>query len=231
MSYHGSWGDVMYGRQHIRPTWSVYGRVSVAGKLWGPALLLARTCSDKAFTETAAAMAEGSTTAGTPLHTLALLMSGKSDAVHAGHAEPAALSGAEQSSSPFAQAVQSRSAALLSQWQGNLAIMAANRVAGDEAAMVKLGDRLWRERSQVLCLQVLAGAVHLLLLQATVLPLQLPKEVFCQLAQLLPKYAGTLCSNKEFVLGICRVVISVLISSINQQSACQHLCAQASFLC
>ncbi|KAL0026968.1 hypothetical protein WJX79_003842 [Trebouxia sp. C0005] len=70
-------------------------RVAVAGKLWGPALLLARHCSDKAFLETAAAMAEGSTT-----------------------------------------------------WRGNLAIMAANRVAGEEAAMVKLGDRLWQERSQ-----------------------------------------------------------------------------------
>lgn len=91
-------------------------------------------------------MAEGNVTAGSPLHTLALLMSGKADAVHA---EPAAASAAEQSSSPFAQAVQSRSAALLSQWQGSLAIMAANRVPGDEAAMVKLGDRLWRERSQV----------------------------------------------------------------------------------
>ena len=113
--------------------------------MWGPALLLARSCGDKAFTETAATMAEGSVTAGSPLHTLTLLLSGKPDAVHA---EPAAAP-AEQSSSPFAQAIQSRSAALLSQWQGSLAIMAANRVAGDEAAMVKLGDRLWRERSQV----------------------------------------------------------------------------------
>ena len=91
-------------------------------------------------------MAEGSVTAGSPLHTLTLLMSGKADAVHA---EPAAAPASEQSSSPFSQAVQSRSAALLSQWQGNLAIMASNRVAGDDAAMVKLGDRLWRERSQV----------------------------------------------------------------------------------
>ena len=112
-------------------------------------MLLARTCGDKAFTETAAAMAEGTTTAGSPLHTLALLMSGKSDAVHAGHAEPAGASESEQSSSPFAQAVQSMSAALLSRWRGNLAVMGANRVAGDETAIVKLGDRLWKERSQV----------------------------------------------------------------------------------
>ena len=122
-------------------------RVATAGKLWGPALLLARSCGEKAFTETASAMAEGTTTAGSPLHTLALLISGKPDAVHA---EPAAAAAAAESSSgPFGQAVQSRSAAVLSQWRGNLSIMAANKVAGDEAAMVKLGDRLWRERGQV----------------------------------------------------------------------------------
>lgn len=122
-------------------------RIATAGKLWGPALLLARSCGDSAFTETASAMAEGAATAGSPLHTLTLLLSGKPDAVHA---EPAAVTpAAEPSSFPFAQAVQSRSAALLSQWRGNLAILAANRVAGDEAAMVKLGDRLWQERGQV----------------------------------------------------------------------------------
>lgn len=92
-------------------------------------------------------MAEGAATAGSPLHTLTLLLSGKPDAVHA---EPAAAAtAAEPSGFPFAQAAQSRSAALLSQWRGNLAIMAANRVAGNEAAMVKLGDRLWQERGQV----------------------------------------------------------------------------------
>lgn len=137
-------------------------RVAVTGQLWGPALLLARHCGDKAFLETAAAMAEGSTTAGTPLHTLTLLMSGKTHAVHAEHAEPgpgsnaaqqaaaaAAASQPMQYGSPFAQPAQSSAAGLLSQWRGNLAIMAANRVAGDEAAMVKLGDRLWQGRSQV----------------------------------------------------------------------------------
>lgn len=106
-------------------------------------------------------MAEGSTTAGTPLHTLTLLMSGKAHAVHAEHAEPgpgsntaqqaaaAAASQPVQYGSPFAQPTRSSAVGLLSQWRGNLAIMAANRVAGDEAAMVKLGDRLWQGRSQV----------------------------------------------------------------------------------
>lgn len=58
-------------------------RVATAGKLWGPALLLARHCGDKAFVETAAAMAESSTVAGTPLNSVTLLMSGRADAVHA----------------------------------------------------------------------------------------------------------------------------------------------------
>ena len=134
----------------------VFGcRVAVAGNLWGPALLLARHCSEKAFLETAAAMAEGSTTMGSPLHTLTLLMSGQADAVHAVPAEPGPDSNPKQQAasvqygSPYAQPVQSGADGMLSQWRGNLAIMAANRVAGEEAAMVKLGDRLWQERSQV----------------------------------------------------------------------------------
>ncbi len=39
--------------------------------------------------------------------------------------------------------------AILSEWQANLAIMAANHVPGGEAAMVKLGDRLWLESGEV----------------------------------------------------------------------------------
>ncbi|DBA94995.1 TPA: hypothetical protein ACH3X1_002518 [Trebouxia sp. C0004] len=146
-------------------------RVAVAGRLWGPALLLARHCSDKAFLETAAAMAEGSSTVGSPLHTLTLLMSGKADAVHAVPAETrpdsnskqqagSATAASEQYGSLFAQPVQSDADGVLHQWRGNLAIMAANRVAGEEAAMVKLGDRLWQERSQAVAghiCYVLAG--------------------------------------------------------------------------
>lgn len=57
-------------------------RVATAGKLWGPALLLARHCGDKAFVETAAAMAESSTVSGTPLNSVTLLMAGRAEAVH-----------------------------------------------------------------------------------------------------------------------------------------------------
>ena len=77
-------------------------------------------------------------------------MSGKADAVPA---EPGPDSKQQAASvqygSPFAQPVQPDADGVLSQWRGNLAIMAANRVAGEEAAMVKLGDRLWQERFQV----------------------------------------------------------------------------------
>ncbi len=143
--------------------------MAVAGKLWGPALLLARHCSEKAFLETAAAMAEGSTAMGSPLHTLTLLMSGKADAVHAVPAGPGPDSNSKQQAasvqfgSPFAQPVQSEAGGVLSQWRGNLAIMAANRVAGEEAAMVKLGDRLWQERSQVCSCKCPALLMSLLL--------------------------------------------------------------------
>ena len=133
-------------------------RVAVEGRLWGPALLLARHCGDKAFLDTAAAMAKGSTTAGSPLHTLTLLMSGKADAVHAGHAGADArsklhLADAADSTvvpaSPFGLGAAMPTQDVLSQWQGNLAILAGNKVAGNEAAMVQLGERLWRERPQV----------------------------------------------------------------------------------
>ena len=60
---------------------SLHCRVATAGKLWGPALLLARHCGDKAFVETAAAMAESSTVSGTPLNSVTLLMAGRADAV------------------------------------------------------------------------------------------------------------------------------------------------------
>ena len=127
-------------------------RVAVEGRLWGPALLLARHCGDKAFIETAGAMAQASTTTGSPLHTLTLLLSGKADAVQASHAEQEThrnAAAAAQPSSPFGLGMPSASHDVLNQWRGHLAILASNRMAGSEVAMVQLGERLWHERSQV----------------------------------------------------------------------------------
>ncbi len=39
--------------------------------------------------------------------------------------------------------------AMLEEWQENLAIMAANRTAGDERVILHLGDCLWRARGEV----------------------------------------------------------------------------------
>lgn len=45
-------------------------RIAVEGRLWGPALLLARFCGEAAYQDTARAMADASLQHGTPLHTL-----------------------------------------------------------------------------------------------------------------------------------------------------------------
>jgi len=48
----------------------------VEGRLWGPALLVARFCGDLAFQETATAMADACLQQGTPLHTLCSSITG-----------------------------------------------------------------------------------------------------------------------------------------------------------
>lgn len=54
-------------------------RTAIEGQLWGPALLLARSCGDKAFAETAAAMASSAFAPGTPLHSLSHVLAGRQD--------------------------------------------------------------------------------------------------------------------------------------------------------
>lgn len=46
-------------------------------------------------------------------------------------------------------AMQDGQGAMLDDWQGNIAIMAANRTQGDERVMLHLGDRLWGVRGEV----------------------------------------------------------------------------------
>ena len=54
-------------------------RAAVEGCLWGPALMLARAAGDKAFAETAAAMAAATAAPGSPLASLLLMLSGSHD--------------------------------------------------------------------------------------------------------------------------------------------------------
>ncbi|KAK9817295.1 hypothetical protein WJX72_012309 [[Myrmecia] bisecta] len=153
-------------------------KVAMAGGLWGPALLLARHCGDKAFTEAAAQMAEHVMAAGSPLWALSLLLAGKPDLVHqakavedtAGGASAeggvpmVAAFGGSEAAALTAGSSTSGSATLLAEWRENLAILGANRTAGDEAVIAKLGDRLWSERGEVeaaqLCYLVAGGALQ-----------------------------------------------------------------------
>lgn len=61
------------------PCWAC--SAAVEGQLWGPALLLARVCGDRAFSETAAAMAAAAAAPGTPLHSLLHVLAGRPDLV------------------------------------------------------------------------------------------------------------------------------------------------------
>ena len=56
-------------------------RVAREGYLWGPALLLARHVNEKAFLETAAAMAQHHFPAGAPLRALVLQLTGRAEAL------------------------------------------------------------------------------------------------------------------------------------------------------
>lgn len=56
-------------------------QAAIDGQLWGPALLLATACGDKAFADTATAMAQAHMVPGTPLRTVALMLAGRPDLV------------------------------------------------------------------------------------------------------------------------------------------------------
>ena len=46
---------------------------------------------------------------------------------------------------------------MLDGWEENLAIITANRTKDDELVIIHLGDCLWKERSEVGCIQFLLG--------------------------------------------------------------------------
>jgi hypothetical protein len=129
---------------------------AIAGRLWGPALLLSRGLGERAMFDAAAACIRGTVAAGTPLHTALCMAAGVTSDVGApnDHGHGAA-------------------AAFLSAWRQNLAALAFCRAPGDGAAMVALGDRLWAECGD-------AGGAHLCYLLAGVPPLPYsPGERVC----------------------------------------------------
>lgn len=131
-------------------------RVAVDSQLWSVALLLARLLGDAAVSATAAAMAQQCLAEGAPLQTLLLLLGGAT-------AEQPLAAAAAQSSGGASAAPQPPAATPWQQpgvfnpaasssgaagggggdaWRRHLAVMAANRTPGDEAAMALLGARL-----------------------------------------------------------------------------------------
>lgn len=130
------------------------------GQLWSVAVLLSRLMGDAAVSATAAAMARQCVPDSQPLHTLLLMLGGASpeQALHAAVAsaeggpsppvEPAAASGAAAPAqqpgmfNPLVAAATPRAVSRGDAWRRHLAVIAANRTPGDEAAVLLLGGRL-----------------------------------------------------------------------------------------
>eukprot|EP00271_Cylindrocystis_brebissonii_P003418 TRINITY_DN14376_c0_g1_i1.p1 TRINITY_DN14376_c0_g1~~TRINITY_DN14376_c0_g1_i1.p1 ORF type:complete len:2183 (+),score=493.32 TRINITY_DN14376_c0_g1_i1:157-6549(+) len=135
-------------------------QVARSAHLWGPALLLARQLNEKIFLDTVAEMAQAQFSAGTPLRTLSLLMAGQQAKVFGGSSTGRGAEGGAGDSSAAQQQLAGATSfaagesergleAMLNEWKGNLAVMTANRTAGDERVILHLGDCLWRVRGEV----------------------------------------------------------------------------------
>ena len=131
--------------------------VAVANQLWGVALLLSRLLGEAATTATAAAMAQQCVAEVAPLQTLLLLLGGTAadqplSVAAAGAAEQGALASASSAAaSTWQPGVFNPAAAATALapatgsaagWRQHLAMLAANRTPGDEAAMLLLGRQL-----------------------------------------------------------------------------------------
>jgi hypothetical protein len=101
------------------------------------------------YTETATEMAKAQFMEGSPLRTLCLLLAGQPADVFLGTALPGAMQTMDATKISNLTQMQVGVGAMLEEWQENLAIMAANRTAGDERVILHLGDCLWRARGEV----------------------------------------------------------------------------------
>lgn len=129
------------------------------GQLWGIALLLSRLLGDAAVAGTASAMAQQCVAQAAPLQTLLLLLGGAPAEQPLAAAAAAAIeAAAPPSEAPPPAAWQSQpgmfnpaaaaaagvhgSGSDPTAWRRHLAVLAANRTPGDEAAMLALGGQL-----------------------------------------------------------------------------------------
>ncbi|KAJ7557254.1 hypothetical protein O6H91_05G119000 [Diphasiastrum complanatum] len=122
------------------------------GQLWGPALVLARELGEKPYADTVADMARHQFRAGSPLQVLNFLFAGQPSEIFAGKVMSPisrSLTTTNAIGTPLRGLAQDGVDGLLTQWQENLAIMAANRTNGDEQVIMHLGDCLWERRGEV----------------------------------------------------------------------------------
>jgi len=148
-------------------------KLAVDGKLWGIALLLGKNCGEKEFLEVSARMAVATMVPGSPLHTLSMVLAGKqkdllgpsgrqpSDAQGgSGHARQNSSGGlmdfmgfkaevTADSPSTASAALNGAPSSLLGEWRENLAILASNYTGQGSQLICSMGDRLWKERSDV----------------------------------------------------------------------------------
>eukprot|EP01025_Chloroclados_australasicus_P031978 TRINITY_DN3237_c0_g1_i4.p1 TRINITY_DN3237_c0_g1~~TRINITY_DN3237_c0_g1_i4.p1 ORF type:complete len:1515 (-),score=159.08 TRINITY_DN3237_c0_g1_i4:389-4933(-) len=93
------------------------------GEMWGVALLLGRFCGEQAFKEIAWKMGQRVSSSGSPLNTICSLLAGQCQ-----------------------QLFQCELSNECAMWRENLAAMVMNRIPGDMEAMVKLGDKLQKDK-------------------------------------------------------------------------------------
>ncbi|XP_044491395.1 protein transport protein SEC16B homolog isoform X3 [Mangifera indica] len=117
------------------------------GQLWGPALVLASQLGDQFYGDTVKQMALQQLVAGSPLHTLCLLIAGQPADVFSYDKTTSII---PNSINTYQQPVQiGVGNCMLDKWEENLAIITANRTKGDELVMIHLGDCLWKEKGEV----------------------------------------------------------------------------------
>ncbi|EFJ23596.1 hypothetical protein SELMODRAFT_415420 [Selaginella moellendorffii] len=138
-------------------------RAAQDGQLWGCALLMARQLGEKVpslvetvsdglvvFNSSTHYSGDGSTSVST-LRTLTLLYAGQHAGVFVGNTNSSNVTALQPQPVPASAvdgATQDAVEGMLEEWQENLAIMAANRINGDERVIMHLGDCLWRHRDE-----------------------------------------------------------------------------------
>ncbi|MCO5612372.1 hypothetical protein L7F22_066639 [Adiantum nelumboides] len=111
------------------------------GQLWGPALVLASYLGEKAYAETVLQMSKQQFVPGCPLRTLFLLLGGQTGELFTALSLP--------SPGGTTATMKDSAGGMLSDWMGNLSIIAANPTNGDEQVITHLGDCLWKDHGEV----------------------------------------------------------------------------------